>query len=179
MNKTKKNRIKKKCKGGGVGSSRTKKEGKNESLKNESLKNESLKKAVTFDSAENEYHSDASRDSVEMVKFTKKDKKNQYQAYLDEAEDVNDDIKERNINRKKMNEKNKDKERKMLKLVDPVKYAKTRQDETRGKQKERKKSNKTIRNRVNPPYIAAAEKRRRAEEFNKHMEEFMVQKGDK
>ena len=59
MNKTKKNRIRKKCKGGGVGSSRAKKEGKNESLKNESLK-----KGVTFDSAENEYHSDASRDSI-------------------------------------------------------------------------------------------------------------------
>ena len=69
MTKTKKNRIRKKCKGGGVGSSRAKKDGKNESLKNESLK-----KGVTFDSAENEYHSDASRDSIEMVKFTKKDK---------------------------------------------------------------------------------------------------------
>ena len=44
MNKTKKNRSKKKCKGGGIGSSRAKREdNKDESLKNESLFNESLK----------------------------------------------------------------------------------------------------------------------------------------
>ena len=170
MTKTKKRRSK----GGGIGSSRVKKESlKNESLKNESLKNESLKKKVTFNSAENEYHSDASRDSLEMVKFTKKDKKGQYQAYLDEAEEINDEIKERNRKRENMNKKNRGNEKKMLKLIDPDKYAKRRQDETRGKQNKRKKSNKTIRNRVNPPYIAAAEKRRRAEEFNKHMEEFL------
>ena len=168
MNKTKKNRIRKKCKGGGVGSSRAKKEGKNESLKNESLK-----KGVTFDSAENEYHSDASRDSIEMVKFTKKDKKDRNQAYLDEAEEMNDEIKERNRKRENMNKKNKGKEKKMLKLIDPDKYAKTRQDETREKQEVRKKVNKTIRTRENPRYIAAAEKRRRAEEFNKHMDEFL------
>ena len=72
-----------------------------------------------------------------------------------------------------MNKKNKGKEKKMLKLIDPDKYVKTRQDETRGKQKDRKKINKTIRNRENPPYIAAAERKRRADEFNKHMEEFM------
>ena len=179
MNKTKKNRIRKKCKGGGVGSSRAKKEGKNESLKNESLKNESLKKGVTFDSAENEYHSDASRDSIEMVKFTKKDKKERNQAYLEEAEEMNDEIKERNRKRENMNKKNKGKEKKMLKLIDPDKYAKTRQDETRGKQKERKKVNKTIRTRENPRYIAAAERNRRADEFNKHMEEFMGKKVDK
>ena len=155
MTKTKKRRSK----GGGIGSSR--------------VKNESLKKKVTFNSAENEYHSDASRDSLEMVKFTKKDKKDQYQAYLDEAEEMNDEIKEKNRKRENMNKKNKGKEKKMLKLIDPDKYAKTRQDETRGKQKDRKKINKTIRNRENPPYIAAAERKRRAEEFNKHMEEFM------
>lgn len=160
MTKTKKRRSK----GGGIGSSRVKKE---------SLKNESLKKKVTFNSAENEYHSDASRDSLEMVKFTKKDKKDQYQAYLDEAEEMNDEIKEKNRKRENMNKKNKGKEKKMLKLIDPDKYAKTRQDETRGKQKDRKKINKTIRNRENPPYIAAAERKRRADEFNKHMEEFM------
>ena len=78
MTKTKKRRSK----GGGIGSSR--------------VKNESLKKKVSFNSAENEYHSDASRDSLEMVKFTKKDKKDQYQAYLDEAEEMNDEIKEKN-----------------------------------------------------------------------------------
>ena len=155
MTKTKKRRSK----GGGIGSSR--------------VKNESLKKKVTFNSAENEYHSDASRDSLEMVKFTKKDKKGQYQAYLDEAEEINDEIKERNRKRENMNKKNRGKEKKMLKLIDPDKYAKRRQDETRGKQKERKKVNKTIRIRENPLYIAAAEKRRRAEEFNKHMEEFL------
>lgn len=155
MTKTKKRRSK----GGGIGSSR--------------VKNESLKKKVTFNSAENEYHSDASRDSLEMVKFTKKDKKDQYQAYLDEAEEMNDEIKEKNRKRENMNKKNKGKEKKMLKLIDPDKYAKTRQDETRGKQKDRKKINKTIRNRENPPYIAAAERKRRADEFNKHMEEFM------
>ena len=165
MAKTKKRRSK----GGGVGSSRVKKE----SLKNESLKNESLKKTVTFNSAENEYHSDASRDSLEMDKFNKKDKKDQYQAYLDEAEEMNDEIKEKNRKRENMNNKNKGKEKKMLKLIDPDKYAKTRQDETRGKQKDRKKINKTIRNRENPPYIAAAERKRRADEFNKHMKEFM------
>ena len=165
MTKTKKRRSK----GGGIGSSRVKREDK----KNESLKNESLKKTVTFNSAENEYHSDASRDSLEMVKFTKKDKKDQYQAYLDEAEEMNDEIKEKNRKRENMNKKNKGKEKKMLKLIDPDKYAKTRQDETRGKQKDRKKINKTIRNRENPPYIEAAERKRRADEFNKHMEEFM------
>ena len=165
MTKTKKRRSK----GGGIGSSRVKKE----SLKKESLKNESLKKKVTFNSAENEYHSDASRDSLEMVKFTKKDKKGQYQAYLDEAEEINDEIKERNRKRENMNKKNRGKEKKMLKLIDPDKYAKRRQDETRGKQKERNKVNKTIRTRENPRYIAAAERNRRAEEFNKHMDEFL------
>ena len=162
MNKTKKNRSKKRCKGGGVGSSRVKREDK----KDESLKKESLKKEVVFDSAENKYYSADSIDSDEMVKFIKKD---QYQVYLDEAEEINDEIKEKN-------EKRKGKDKKMLKLINPDQYAKKRQDETRGKQKERKKNNKTIRNRENPPYIAEAERRRRAEEFNKHMEEFMGQK---
>ena len=72
-----------------------------------------------------------------------------------------------------MNKQNKGKEKKMLKLIDPDKYAKTRQDEMSVKQKRRKRINKTIRNRENPPYIAAAERKRRADEFNKHVKEFM------
>ena len=52
MNKTKKNRNKKKCKGGGIGSSRAKREdNKDESLKNESLKTSpkgSRKKTTSF-----------------------------------------------------------------------------------------------------------------------------------
>ena len=108
-----------------------------------------------------------------MDKFTNKDKKDQYQAYLDEAEELNDEIKERNEKREKSGKKK-------LKLKNPKKYAKMRQDEEASKQKERKKINKTIRNRVNSPYIAAAEKIRRTKEFNKHMEEFMMsQKKDK
>jgi len=158
MNKTKKKRSKIKCKGGGVGSSRAKRVEKEE----ESLKKGPLKKEVVF-SVDNEYYSDVSRDSDEMVRFTKKD---QYQAYLDEAEEINEDIKEKN-------EKGKKKKKKLMKLIDPEKYAERRQDETRRKQKERKKTNKTIRNRENPLYIAAAERRRRQDEFNKHIQEFM------
>ena len=173
MNKTKKKRSKKRCKGGGIGMSRVKRKENNESLKPGSVQNESLKKTVTFNSAENEYHSDISRDSIEMDKFTNKDKKDKYQAYLDEAEELNDEIKERNEKREKSGKKK-------LKLKNPKKYAKMRQDEEASKQKERKKINKTIRNRVNSPYIAAAEKIRRTKEFNKHMEEFMMsQKKDK
>ena len=131
----------------------------------ESLKKGPLKKEVVF-SVDNEYYSDVSRDSDEMVRFTKKD---QYQAYLDEAEEINEDIKEKNEKRKKNNKQ-------MLKLINPDQYATQKQDETRRKQKERKKNNKTIRNRENPPYIAEAERRRREEEFNKHIQEFMDQK---
>lgn len=170
--KTKKNHGKK-SKGGGIGTSRVKRE-----EHNEPIKNKSLKKRVVFDSAENEYYSDVSIDSDEMIRSVKKDK---IMAYLEEAEELNDDIMEKNRKRELANEKNrtkgnKKKEKKILKLVDPIKYAQQKQEDMIKKQRDRKKTLKNIRQRENTPYLAAAERKRRAEEFDKHMKEFMENK---
>jgi len=169
--KTKKNHGKK-SKGGGIGTSRVKRE-----EHKEPIKNKSLKKRVVFDSAENEYYSDVSRDSDEMIRSVKKDK---IMAYLEEAEELNDDIREKNHKRELTNEKNRTKgnkkEKKMLKLVDPIKYAQQKQEDMIKKQRDRKKTLKNIRQRENTPYLAAAERKRRAEEFDKHMKEFMENK---
>ena len=178
MNRTRK---KMKKKGGGTGYSRVKKE--KAEKETDKVKKE---KKVAFNSAENEYYPDLLQDSDEIIRFKKKDKKSLNEAYLDEAEEINENINNKNRKREITNEnieklekqgiQHKTKTKKILKLINPSHYATRKKDESIEKSKIKKKKNETIRKRENPRYHELAKQRRESEEFKKHMFEFMETK---
>jgi hypothetical protein len=175
MNRTRK---KMKKKGGGVGSSRLKKD--TVEKETDTVKKE---KKVVFNSAENEYYPDMLQDSDEIIRFKKKDKKSRNEAYLDEAEEINENINNKNRKREITNEKieklekqgirHKTEKKKILKLINPSNYATRKKDESIENSKIKKKKNETIRKRENPRYHELAKQRREAEEFKKNIFEFM------